>query len=100
MSMSVAISGVSWSNWIDVLLAIVIFVFAVRIFEDLITHVSELGIGRFRLGGTGTRPGLVFPHSSLRIDLCCPLFHFCFTREAYNEVFDAWVSFPEDLASI
>lgn len=100
MSVSVAISRISWSNRINVLFAVIVVVFAVRILEDLVTHVGKLGIGRFRLGRTGTRSGLIFPDSSLRIDLCCPLFHFCFTGESYDEVFDTWISFPEDLASV
>jgi hypothetical protein len=43
---------------------------------------------------------LVFPHAALGIDLHGPLLHGLFGGKFDDEVFDAGIAFPEDLACV
>lgn len=66
----------------------------------LIPHEFELGLTR-AAGSTAVRVPRSFAiPSTLGFDLLCPPLHHVFRSESNDEVLDAGVAFPENLASI
>ena len=52
------------------------------------------------MGRAVARPGVVPPDAALSVDLSGPLFHYFLGIETYDEVLDARVTFPENLAGV
>lgn len=77
--------------------------FLVWILERLILHKREFGGARAAASATiavaGSRCSLSVP-SALYFDLLCPLPQGFLGGEPYNEIFDAGVTFPENLTCV